>query len=639
MTSPSEDGRRTPLSPRGWNPLRWLLGGRERQPGPAAVPQRVGRYRVVALLGEGGMGRVLLAEDDALRRKVALKMLKRGDESSERRFVREAQAAARVSHPNVCPIFEVGEEGGRPFLAMELLSGETLSARLRRGPLPPAEALDLAEDLLSALGALHDAGIVHRDVKPSNLFLTSHGGKLVDFGLARELPRDVARSTGTSGDLTSPGLIIGTPGYMAPEQILGHVVDARADLFAVGILLYEALSGRRPFPGDGAAAALSGTLYDEPAPLVGSPSLVALDAPIRRALAKKPAERYASAREMSEALRGATREAAAGSPRLVREAFVGRQAELAWLHERFTAAAAGAGGVVFVTGDRGVGKSSLVGEFVQRVRAGPASVTVAAGRCSEALGPSEPFLPFYEAVRRLLTSRGSDVASGLLRTHAPTLCVQMPAGLLPDPDGALHRQTAGATKERLIREAGDFMEAAGRTFPILLFVEDLQWADPASVDLLHHVGCRLCRQRTLIVGTFRQGDVDAGNPQLKRCALDLLARGAAWELALGALTEDDLQAYLAKRFPDHRFPPGLAGALHARTEGLALFVRSLVDILVERQDVVHKDQGWALARPVEELDLEPSKGLLDLVRHHIELLARPENGRSSRSRASAAASS
>jgi eukaryotic-like serine/threonine-protein kinase len=624
MTQASDDDHRTPPSPGGWNLLRWLLGGRERQVPPAEVPRRVGRYRVIELLGEGGMGRVHLAEDDVLRRKVALKTLKRTDESSQRRFVREARSAARVSHPNLCPIFEVGEEGGRPFLAMELLSGETLSARLRRGPLPPAEVLDVAEDLLSALGALHDAGVVHRDVKPSNLFLTPHGGKLVDFGLARELPGEVPRSVGSTSDLTSPGLIIGTPGYMAPEQILGQAVDARADLFAAGIVLYEAITGRRPFPGDTAVAALSGTLYEEPPPLVGSPVLVALDAPIRRALAKKPADRYASAREMAEALRGAARVAEAVSPGVACETFVGRQAELAWLEERFAAAAAGAGSVVFVTGERGVGKSTLVGEFLQRVRAGPASVTLVAGQCSEALGPAEPFLPFYDAVGRLLTSGGRDLASGLLRTYAPTICVQMPAGLVPDPDGALHRQTAGATKERLIREAGDFMEAACRTFPIVLFVEDLQWADPASVDLLHHVGCRLARQRTLIVGAFRQADVEAANPHLKRCALDLLASGAARELSLGAFTEENTGSYLEARFPGHRFPPALAPALHARTEGLPLFARSLVDILVERGDVVRDGDGWTLARPVEELDLEPTKGLQDLVRHQLEGLARPE---------------
>jgi len=309
-----------------------LLGEPDRE--PQALPKRIGRYRVLDQIGEGGMGRVLLASDDTLRRKVALKTLKRMDKSARRRFLREARAAARISHPNVCPIFEVGEEGGRPFLAMELLPGETLAARLRREPLSPTEALDLAEDLLAALGALHDAGVVHRDLKPSNIFLTPHGAKLLDFGLARELPGDVARALATATDLTRPGLIIGTPGYMAPEQILGHAVDARADLFAAGAVLYEALTGHRPFRGESAVEALSGTLYEEPPPLAGAPALAALDAPIRRALAKKPAERYASARDMAGALREAARVAAAGTPGPAREAFVGRQAELAWLEER-----------------------------------------------------------------------------------------------------------------------------------------------------------------------------------------------------------------------------------------------------------------------------------------------------------------
>ena len=264
MSLGHEDDQSTPAISPGRRLLAWLFGAPEGE--PSVLPKRIGRYRVIEQIGEGGMGRVLLASDDTLRRKVALKTMKRTDKSSRRRFLREARAAARVSHPNVCPIFEVGEEGRRPFLAMELLPGETLAARLRRGPLPLTEAMDLAQDLLAALGALHDAGIVHRDVKPSNLFLTPHGGKLLDFGLARELPGDVARALATATDLTRPGLIIGTPGYMAPEQILGQPVDPRADLFAAGAILFEALTGQRPFQGENVVQALSGTLYDE-APL------------------------------------------------------------------------------------------------------------------------------------------------------------------------------------------------------------------------------------------------------------------------------------------------------------------------------------------------------------------------------------
>jgi serine/threonine protein kinase len=228
MASDPQDDDPTASSPHGWGLLRRWFGRPPPSPPSEESPERLGRYRVIGLLGEGGMGRVYVAEDETLVRKVALKTLKRADESSRKRFIREARAAARVSHPNLCPIFEVAEEGGQPFLAMELLSGETLSTRLRRGPLEPEEALELANDLLSGLGALHEAGLIHRDVKPSNLFLTPHGVKLVDFGLARELRKASAESPWTTTNLTAPGLIVGTPGYMAPEQILGHTVDARA---------------------------------------------------------------------------------------------------------------------------------------------------------------------------------------------------------------------------------------------------------------------------------------------------------------------------------------------------------------------------------------------------------------------------
>jgi len=584
----------------------------------------VGRYRIVGVVGEGGMGRVHLAEDDTLRRKVAVKVLKSTEPSSRRRFLREARAAARVSHPNLCPIYEVGEQDGQPYIVMELIAGETLAARLRRGPLPADEAVALALDLLEALAALHDAGVVHRDVKPSNLFLTPHGGRLVDFGLAHEAPGEPASHSDSSGELTTPGLVVGTPGYMAPEQVLGHVVDARADVFSAGVLLYEALAGRRAFGGDSAAAVLSATLYDDPPPLEGSPDLVALDGPVRRAIAKKAADRFASAREMAEALRTGARTAARPARTVPGEVFVGRAAELAWLDERMAAAVAGSGGVVFVTGDRGAGKSALVGEFMRRVRSRPQPVTVTSGRCDEAIGPAEAFLPFLDALSRLLNGRAREQASVLLRTYAPTICVQLPPGVVPDPDGAVRRQTVGATKQRLIREAGDFMDATSRTYPTLLVVEDMQWADAASVDLLHHVGKRLGQQRTLLVVTLRQAEADAENHPLRRCALDLRASGAARELALGALGPGEVAEYLDARFPGHRFPADLAAAVHARTEGLALFVRSLVDVLVERGDVVRDGEAFALARPLAAIDLQPTAGLRDLVRRQLEGLGPEE---------------
>jgi tetratricopeptide (TPR) repeat protein len=625
---PDEEARTdgvTATGPRRWNLWQRLFGATGGPDPAAGVPERIGRYRVIKLLGEGGMGRVFEAEDETLQRRVAVKVLKEWGDSSRGRFLREARAAARISHPNVCPIFDVDEQGGRPYLVTELLAGETLASRLKRGPLSVDEVLTLARDMLAALGMLHESGIVHRDVKPSNVFLTTHGAKLLDFGLARDLPKDVARALASGGDLTPSGLLIGTPGYMAPEQVLGHPVDGRADLFATGVVLYEALSGRRPFTGESLVQVASAILHEDPPTLTGQPA-EAFDATLRRALAKSPGQRFASAREMADALQAAGRTVENRTARAVvptREPFVGREAELAWLDERLAAAMAGQGSVVLVTGERGVGKTTLVGEFLRRVRSGTIAMSIAAGRCVETQGPGEAFLPFLDALGRLLTSPGRERTIELLRIHSPTICVQFRAGLLPDPDGSLRQQAVGATKERLVREAGDFIEAAAREFPAILYLEDLQWADPATVGMLHHVGCRTARQRVLIIGVFRHADVDAANAPLKRCAVDLLARGVARELAIGSLSPEDSGRYLDKRFVPNRFPDSFAGALYARTEGLALFVRSLVDLLEERGDIEREEGTWALARTVAELDLAPAKGLRDLVRQHVEALPGP----------------
>ena len=626
MTSPPRDEDVTTTGPQRQGLWQRLFGHGLEMPPDGRLPRRIGRYRILSLLGEGGMGRVYLAEDRTLRRRLAVKVLKESNETSRARFMREAQAAAAVSHPHVCPVFDVGEDRGQLFLAMELLEGETLARRLERGPLPVPETLTLAQEVLAALEALREAGIVHRDLKPSNVFLTAHGARLLDFGLAQELPREITRDLASKGEpLTRDGIIMGTPGYMAPEQVLGGAVDTRTDLFALAIVVYEALTGRRPFPGESPIQVLSAALHEEPLPLGNSPQLKALDRPLRRALAKPPDQRFSSAQEMADALKEVEDRVNWDRVPSMGEVFVGRQDELAELEERLAAAKAGSGSVVFVTGERGIGKSMLVSEFLGRVRSRPSPVTVVVGRCSEPRGPAEAFLPFIDALGRLLMTSARESATELLREWAPTVSVQFRAGLLPDPDGSLHRQAVGATKERLARETGDFMEAASRLFPIVFLLEDLQWADAASVDLLRHMCCRVGRQRVLYIGTYRPADMDAANPRMKRCALDLVAQGVGRELTLGGFSVDDVQAYLDARFSPNRFPPSLAGALHARTEGLALFVRSLVDVLRDQGEIVREEGVGLLTRPFEELDLEPTKGLLDLVRHHIEAL--PEEKR------------
>ena len=296
-------------------PLRtlydWLTGSGSVSPSSSApvtpfpsspsLPTRIGHYAITRKLGEGGMGIVYAARDERLERTVALKTMGSlsGDEVARRRFWREARAAASVNHPNVCQIYDVGEHGGELFIAMELLEGEGLSERLRRGPMNAGDAVTVALGILSALSALHARGIVHRDLKPSNVFLTAHGVKLLDFGLARPHQSELDTVSG----VTRAGVVVGTPRYMAPEQIAGEEVDARTDLFAAGAILYEVLAGRPAFDGRSVVEVLHATRYEHPPALTGSPAVAALDRVVRRALAKRPAERPESADVMAGQLR------------------------------------------------------------------------------------------------------------------------------------------------------------------------------------------------------------------------------------------------------------------------------------------------------------------------------------------------
>ena len=266
------------------------------------LPARIGRYAIERKLGEGGMGVVYAARDDRLERTIALKTLSApaSDDTARQRLWREARAAASVNHPNVCQIYEIGEDDGRVFIAMELLEGEALAERLRRGPLSVAEAVPIGLGMLAALSALHARGIIHRDLKPSNVFLTVHGVKLLDFGLARP---ELDGSLSPTVELTRPGIVMGTPRYMAPEQVMGDAVDTRGDLFAAGAILFEMLAGRPAFNGRNIVEVLHATQYEQPPALTGSPAVAGVDRVIRKAIAKRPAERPASAEAMAEELR------------------------------------------------------------------------------------------------------------------------------------------------------------------------------------------------------------------------------------------------------------------------------------------------------------------------------------------------
>jgi serine/threonine protein kinase len=290
---------------------------------------RLGPYEVMEPLGSGGMGEVYRARDPRLGRDVAVKLVTTDGTTSPdrlRRFETEARAVARLSHPNVVTVFDVGTHGGQPYLVLELLEGETLRGALRGGGLSVREAVERGLGVARGLGAAHERGIVHRDLKPENVFVTVDGRvKVLDFGLAklREPVDESGRESPTESAQTRPGTLVGTVGYMSPEQVRGQSPDARSDVFALGAVLYEMLSGRRAFEGETPVDTLSAILHRDPPEIAssGGPPPPGLERVVRRCLEKDPEERFQSARDVAfalEALSGSrepTERAALARPR------------------------------------------------------------------------------------------------------------------------------------------------------------------------------------------------------------------------------------------------------------------------------------------------------------------------------------
>ncbi len=286
---------------------------------PAAAPtlaagSMLGRFRIEEKLGEGGMGVVYRAHDAQLRRTVALKVLPPDlapDPQSRQRLLREARAASALNHPHICTLYDIDEDQGQAFLVMEYLAGETLAERLKKGPLPFDQTLEIGAQIADALDVAHKHGIIHRDLKSANVMLTKTGAKLLDFGLAKvkrlgkTLASPGATSSMESASITETGAIMGTPPYMAPEQLEGRSVDARSDLWALGVILYEMLTGRRPFEGASQASLIAAILTRDLAPLASLQPLTPplLDHVVRRCLEKNPDARWDSAHDVADQLR------------------------------------------------------------------------------------------------------------------------------------------------------------------------------------------------------------------------------------------------------------------------------------------------------------------------------------------------
>ncbi len=456
---------------------------------------RLGPYVVHSLLGSGGMGEVYRAFDERLRREVALKLIARRlttESDAVDRFIREALAVSALNHPNIVTIHETGEADEGRFIAMEFVQGRTLRECMRQG-LSVERAVDVARQIAEALAVAHAAQIVHRDIKPDNVMVRDDGYvKVLDFGLARVATSDEQNESTLTG-ATRTGLVLGTVGYMSPEQARGENVTLASDVFAYGILLYELLSGQHPFHAASPLAVLHGILSDAPVP----PSRMGVEIPpaldqLTLECLQKDARLRPSAAEVASRLRGnepasahialSTTGRPATPPRLV-----GREAEFEMLTDAYWQAAAGRGLVVAVAGEPGLGKTALVENALNCLSAS-GEARIVRGRCSERLAGSEAYLPFLEALDGLLRTETHGNLARVLKAVAPNWYVQVMS--LPENDSSATRVLAEAgtgSQQRMKREMAAFLEEASRLQPVVVFLDDLHWADGSTVDLLGYL--------------------------------------------------------------------------------------------------------------------------------------------------------
>ena len=582
------------------------------------------RYEIVAQIGAGGMGEVYSAIDTKLNRTVALKFLSGdlADTAARRRFQREAQTASSLNHPHILTVHDAGEYEGRQYLVTEFIDGGTLQDWSRSEGRTWRQVVELLAGVGDGLATAHEAGILHRDIKPANILVAKNGyAKLADFGLAKQ------ESTPRAEGHTRPGAILGTIAYMSPEQAFGKPLDARSDIFSFGVVLYEMLARRRPFNGSTDMEVLQSVIHDQPEPLPQEIPF-ALRAAVERALEKELAARYQSMRDLLVDIEKAKEVEAGESPledrSLIRErdeAFVGRVSELKRLEHLLERAIAGSGRIVFITGEPGIGKTALGAEVLRRARIKAGRFVFASGRCLEQFGSAEAYLPFLDAVGGLLHGRDGKSIATVLQTFAPAWCRQFPSVFRSaDTLERLSRETIGATRERMLREMGDALEALSARSPVVLLLEDLHWADSASTDLLRLLGQRIHRQRFLVVGTFRQEDLELNRHALKNYKLEMQAHNQCEEIALDVLSSGQLVTYLDARCAPNDFPPELAELVERKTEGHPLFAASLVQFFIEHGYVAQTGDRWNLVRPLSEMDVDIPESVRSMIRKKIQSL-------------------
>jgi serine/threonine protein kinase/tetratricopeptide (TPR) repeat protein len=615
------------------------------------ISQGIGPYKVISHIGRGGMGEVYLAQDTRLARQVALKMLRAEltrDTDRLRRFQQEARAASALNHPNILTVYEIGQADNIHFIAAEYVEGETLRQCIASAKMAVGHILDVAIQVANALSAAHQAGIVHRDIKPENIMLRPDGYvKVLDFGIAkfaetlhRQQPTDLEAATVELVN-TEPGVVIGSPSYMSPEQARGLNVDSRTDIFSLGVVLYEMVTGSPPFAGTTISDVLVSVLTAEPLPLNRYSREIPeqLQRIVSKALAKERGERFQAMPDLALDLKSLKQELeykarleSSGQTESEREVrrivtprirhTVGRHRERAQMESGFKSAAAGRGLLMCVSGEPGIGKTTLVEDFLADLATQGKAFNVARGRCSERLAGTEAYLPFLEAFDGILKGEAVDAATPVMKIVAPTWYLQVaPLSANNTGDTRMMDDMRNASQERMKRELSAFLQEMSRQQPLVLFFDDLHWADVSTIDLLAYLATKFDSMRLLIVATYRPSDLLLAKHPFLQFKLDLQGRGLCHDIELEFLTSEDIEQYLDLEFSEHRFPVELTALIHTKTEGNPLFMVDLVRYLRDR-NVIAQDQGkWALVQSVNDIERDLPESIRSMIEKKIDQLS------------------
>jgi eukaryotic-like serine/threonine-protein kinase len=603
-------------------------------PTPPAVPASFGngRYQVKKFLGEGGKKKVYLAHDTVLDRDVAFALIKteKLDETARTRIKREAQAMGRLGdHPNIVTVYDFGEapETNQPYMVLPLLSGGDVEGLIKKAAdhkLPMPQSVEIARSVCKGLEFAHARGIIHRDIKPGNVWMSADGtAKVGDFGLAVAVDRS---------RLTQVGMMVGTVSYMPPEQAMGGEVTARADLYSFGAMLYEMVTGRPPFVGDDSVAIIGQHINTPPV----SPSWHRADLPpsletlIMQLLEKDPQKRPSSAKVVLEALESiastkgkpeaATQNAVPSENPLYRRVFVGREQELKQLQAAFDGAVSGQGGLWMVLGEPGIGKTAICEQLATYVTLRGGKTLV--GHCYEEGSLSLPYLAFVEAMRSYVLDRQADdlrkdLGSGA--TDVARIVSEIREKLDVKPRVA---ENPEEDRYRLLQSVTGFLTNAAAIKPLLVVLEDLHDADKGTLEMLTYFSRNLGGARLLVVGTYRDVEVDRTHPL--SAALAELRRVATFgRVLLRGLNADEVRRML-ESITRESVPWSVAEAVHRQTEGNPLFVQEVVRYLNE-EGLLKREGGRWTSKGATPLEMSIPEGLRDVIGKRLSKLSKECN--------------